>query len=143
VRRAYKRLALVHHPDKACAAAGAPKPSLTGAFASDASAIEARLRASADETFKRIQEAKEALASAVGRARVRAALAREAFLFRERNSGGGGGGARLGLLLSCEQSRHRLRAWLPWPTAHLEAQVLQLRRLLVAHLGISSITCHT
>ena len=63
------------------------------------SAIEGRLRAAADEHFKRVQEAKEALATPAARVRVRAALAREAFLFRdgasshcEMYSSRGGGG---------------------------------------------------
>ena len=81
VRKAYKKLALAHHPDKAHAALPTPRPSLTGAFAAAAAAASGRARVAADDAFKRITEAREAVSDERGRTVTRGALAREAWLF--------------------------------------------------------------
>lgn len=83
VKRAYRRLALLYHPDKAVAACKiVPRLVVaTGGTAAAGCDADARLRSEADGVFKCIQEAKEAVAAASGCLRCRTALARESYLF--------------------------------------------------------------
>jgi hypothetical protein len=83
VKRAYRRLALLFHPDKAVAACKiVPRlVAATGGTVTAGCDVDARLRAEADTVFKCIQEAKEALAGASSCVRCHAALTRESYLF--------------------------------------------------------------
>ena len=82
VKRAHKKLALRHHPDKAAAAGRLCHHLGAGVGVASEAAAAARLQGEIDRVFKLVQEAREELSDDRACAKCRRALTDEAHVFR-------------------------------------------------------------